>query len=103
VESQEYRGLIPPDHLDQFQKKVEGLLRSNDTLQKLAMSSGPVTCSDLPGMEVAGTYMNQETPYRFEAIEVSQGNWSWDLEMVYQDTPALGEEAGKIIQSLRIQ
>ncbi len=103
VESQEYREAIPPDHLDQFQRKVEGLLRSNDTYQKLQLGASPVTCSDLPGLEVAGTYLSQETPYRFEAIEVSQGNWSWNLELVYQDLPVLADEAHRVIQSLKVQ
>jgi hypothetical protein len=78
-------------------------LRSNDTFQKLQLGASPVTCSDLPGLEVTGTYVNEETPYRFEAIEVSRGNWSWNLEMVYQDSAALADEAQRVIQSLRIQ
>jgi hypothetical protein len=103
IESQEYRGLVPPDHLDQFQGKVVGLFQSNGTIQDFKYSSGPVTCSGLPGLEISGTYSSQGAPYRFDVIEVSQGDWSWDMEAAYMDKTGFDDEAKKIFQSLKIQ
>lgn len=103
VECQEYRGSIPQDHMDQFQRKVVGLLQSSETIQNLKLNSGPITYSDQPGIEVAGNYTCQGESYRFETIEVSKGNRSWDLETVYLDKSSMAEEAQRIIQSLKIQ
>jgi hypothetical protein len=102
VESQEYRGLVPPDHLDQFQGKVVEMFQSNGALQDFKYSSGPVTYSGLTGLEVAGTYTQQGIASRFDVIEVSEGDWSWDLETAYLDKPGLDDEAKRIFQSLEI-
>ncbi len=103
VESQEYRGLVPPDHLDQFQGKVVGAFQSNALVQDFKYKSEPVTSSGLPGLEVSGTYSSQGAPYRFDVIEVAQGDWSWDMETAYLDKPGLDDEAKRILESLKIQ
>ncbi|HTC22607.1 MAG TPA: hypothetical protein VK859_17255 [bacterium] len=103
VESQEYRGPVPADHLDQFQGKVVGMFQSNETVQDFKYASGPVTCSGLTGLEVSGTYASQGTPYRFDVIEVSEGDWSWDLETAFLDKSDLDDEAKRIFQSLKIE
>jgi hypothetical protein len=103
VESQEYRGAIPPDHLEQFKRKVLGMLQSNATVQNLQYDSAAVTCSGQPGIEVLGNYTSQGGSYRFDVVEVSQGAWSWDMETVFLDNSSLAAEAKRIIQSLKIQ
>lgn len=103
VESQEYRGPIPQDHMDRFQKKIVGLLQANETIQNLKLSSGPVTDSDQPGIKIEGNYTCQGEPYRFKAVEVSKDNRSWDLEAVYLDKATLADDAQRIFQSLKIQ
>lgn len=103
VESQEYRGPVPSDHLDQFQKKVVGLFQSNPGIQNFRSEARPVTLSDQPGLEVAGSYTLQGDFYQFDGIEVAKGNWSWNLETVFQDQSRLADQAQQIFQSFKIQ
>jgi hypothetical protein len=103
VESQEYRGSVPVDHLDQFEKKVVGLFQTNNAFQNFQHRSSPVTFADQPGVEITGNYTNEGASYQFDGIEISRGNWSWDLEAVYLDQTDRAKEVQTIFQSFKLK